>query len=1195
MHPRSMWDSGNKDGAPVSELALVAIPNGVGADGVVTVRVLVVPRLAEGSIEDFGLADWPDVLNGDARFSIAAKGADGTVTEHRAALVSSARLDVWRGFFAAGGGAIDPWRADGPTGVDALGSYDASRRVMRTYRSLVMRCAMKGVDTAQITRQELLTWTNADEGPPSGSGTGSAPAIPDFHRTISMLRQHPRVLRALGMIFDLRLGSTDLVLDGASERALSIRCTDPPFLQALVSSPWTKYDLTQGRFVPDSTGSTLGVFRGMLDLSGAQLVQPSSASDLVDPKQAEFSPWNPAIRDLDAPALAPAEAEQDPPWALTTFDADGAASALRQAARSKNPEVAPAVRTLGIGLLRPSRGSDLAAILARASDRKATLADTELDADDLVLGYRVDVNVNDGDWLSVNGREAIYTVGVPIGGEWVMEEGQFNAMTAVKDGDSLHADELVLHWDGWSTAVPVINFVDEPVGDSSFELPPDYPYEFRWEHRIKDHTLPRLRFSNRYRIRVRIADLAGGGLPTGGVTDTADVASRDFHYRRYEPVPPPRLIATARLSVGTAVDRLVVRSDRDLTPEQLQQAFPHYPRNDVRSLITPLSPLELVEQHGFLDGKPDDLTWNWVQRVIGPQDPEHPRPGLPDPAANGVSAVIQIEPGGTPRELSDRKAWTGRWPDPVAKKITLIGDPRPDADPVAMDFQTDDLRITLAKGEQATVALSSTIRSGLQAHLAMFDVLDSSEDLLSHTTSGRNPIVTPVRDVLLVHAVRKPLSDPKWTLPPAAITRNINETSVLLTPKFLSTIPGVPGLNTDSTGRLDVTAAWTDVVDVGDVASTIERKDGHPHLFSATINRGEPPTLSIRHEFGNTKHRLVTYTLDAITRFRQYFEPSESSKLFHASLTQEPVSVLSSAQPAPLTILGVVPSFAWQPIQIGTDRIEHVRRAQRIRVELARPWYLTGAGECIGVVLPAAGVGAASPADRYVTKMGRDPLFGTPDTARYPGADWFVGRSGDAATLQLPGIPNQTVVVVPHRPVAAGDRWVADIRLAPPANQASYNPLVELALVRYQPSSVPGQHLSSVAFADKVPLLPDRRVVVDRVGNQIRVTVSGLGPTQGNRVEAVLEQAPTGGVASALVSTPGATDGVAAWSAVGAGASGQLGSMLSLTLPATNRSVRLRVTESEPIADAPNPSPISDLARRVVFLDTITLPEGWRT
>ena len=558
----------------MSELVLVAIPNGMSQDGTATVRVLVVPKLSEGSIEDFGLADWPDVLNEDARFSIVARTGDGRTVERPATLASSARLDVWHGFFAAGGGVIGPWRAGGTSNANTSESYRTSRRILGTYRTLVAKCAVPFADTATITSQELRPWASGGT-PADGAAGPETQRIPDFHRTVSMLRQHPRVLKALGLIFDLHIDSRILDLDGATGRALSVRCTDPPFLAAFVTSPWTRYDLAQARFLPESVGSALGVHRGMLNLSSADLVQPLSADTLADTEQAA-----------------------DPPWALTTFDIDGAAAALRQAALSDDPGIAPGIRTIGVGLLRPGRGRNLAAIVARGAGRGRDLAGTELDADDLILGYRLDVLAENGSW-SVSDREATYTVGreghgrITIGGEWEREEGQFSAFAAVKVGEALRTDELVLRWDGWSTAVPVINFVDDPV-DSREGAPPNFPYDFRWDQRVPARSLPRLRFSRRYRVRVRVADLAGGGLPATVTTDTSTLASKDFHYRRYEPVPPPTIVANGMLSVGAAVDRLVVRSDDDLTPIR-----------DERSILAPQAPLQLVEQHGFFDGRSD--------------------------------------------------------------------------------------------------------------------------------------------------------------------------------------------------------------------------------------------------------------------------------------------------------------------------------------------------------------------------------------------------------------------------------------------------------------------------------------------------------------------------------------------------------------------------------------------------------------
>src|SRR5262249_698720 len=74
---------------------------------------------------------------------------------------------------------------------------------------------------------------------------------------------------------------------------------------------------------------------------------------------------------------------------------------------------------------------------------------------------------------------------------------------------------------------------------------------------------------------------------------------------------------------------------------------------------------------------------------------------------------------------------------------------------------------------------------------------------------------------------------------------------------------------------------------------------------------------------------------------------------FQLAHTQDALDLLSTARPPAPVVLGVVPGFSWQRSQPAANRIEHARRAQRLRVELARPWFQTGAGEQLAVVLAA--------------------------------------------------------------------------------------------------------------------------------------------------------------------------------------------------------------------------------------------------
>jgi hypothetical protein len=77
----------------------------------------------------------------------------------------------------------------------------------------------------------------------------------------------------------------------------------------------------------------------------------------------------------------------------------------------------------------------------------------------------------------------------------------------------------------------------------------------------------------------------------------------------------------------------------------------------------------------------------------------------------------------------------------------------------------------------------------------------------------------------------------------------------------------------------------------------------------------------------------------------------------------DPVNILSTARPPRPDIRAVVPSFQWQRTVTAT-RVESVR-SSRLRAEAAAPWYETGEGERLAVVI--ASTDPAVP----VTRLGR--------------------------------------------------------------------------------------------------------------------------------------------------------------------------------------------------------------------------------
>ncbi|MEU6235874.1 Ig-like domain repeat protein [Kitasatospora sp. NPDC047058] len=222
------------------------------------------------------------------------------------------------------------------------------------------------------------------------------------------------------------------------------------------------------------------------------------------------------------------------------------------------------------------------------------------------------------------------------------------------------------------------------------------------------------------------------------------------------------------------------------------------------------------------------------------------------------------------------------------------------------------------------------------------------------------------------------------------------------------------------------------------------------------------------------------------------------------------VHVPSSARPAAPRVLYVVPAFEWRR-QTGSNLMASHRRGHWLRVYLEGPWFSSGEGEQLGVLVArgvAEPVGAIA---RYVTRSGRDVLRGggLPPDAHFPRGE---ADFGDLTLDELPPTSDNRVNVYGHDVAFDADRglWYCDIEVdlvssAVDGKGPAFEPFVRLALARYQPHSVvapdpaaPGTSLdvklSRVVLADYVQLHADRSVLVTydpQRPARLRVAVSG--------------------------------------------------------------------------------------------------------
>ncbi|MGW7610466.1 peptidoglycan-binding domain-containing protein [Streptomyces sp. NPDC054766] len=524
-------------------------------------------------------------------------------------------------------------------------------------------------------------------------------------------------------------------------------------------------------------------------------------------------------------------------------------------------------------------------------------------------------------------------------------------------------------------------------------------------------------------------------------------------------------------------------------------------------------------------------------------DPDHPvttvrhtgeqvqLPHLPDPLVKGV-ALLDL-PGMEPGRAFE-VPWNGdAWHRPRSFRLRLAEG----AAPPRFDEASRVLTVSLPKAQVATVRVCSAINFdekllGLAAWCRKLpepsaqpppeeEALREEEQRRTDTAmelaaGGRHWMFTPWQELTLVHAVQRPLKQPVLNLKEPAADRAEGATAEHLA--------GTVTLDQGSTGQVELVAEWNDVVDEGEtgrlelprnapvfdlltgqVPSGSVPADGPAALqdgvlaFSTetaeTLARTDPvahPPIPEKHEFGDTKYRSVRYHPVTGTKFGDYF-PARFTEADPTALTVEGAavehSVRSSAPPAAPRLLYCMPTLSLESLDGPPGTVVRLRRGGGIRVFLDRPWFSSGDGELLGVLVGQAPVGTAAADPPWVTVMGRDPIHRSAKVVA-PTASTFTNavQQDDTLTVTTPAGP-LPVTVLGFSPQfdAEGNRWFCDLELD---TGDTLLPFIRLALVRYQPQSIRGSEISAVARTDLLRILPDRELRV-RLGSPPTVSVTG--------------------------------------------------------------------------------------------------------
>jgi hypothetical protein len=524
--------------------------------------------------------------------------------------------------------------------------------------------------------------------------------------------------------------------------------------------------------------------------------------------------------------------------------------------------------------------------------------------------------------------------------------------------------------------------------------------------------------------------------------------------------------------------------------------------------------------------------------------PGHALPGVTGPMVLGPSAVVTLAPN---QELVLLIARGKDWPDTLGFRLVLAERRATLTDPGCAEAFADTgapqwdethrvLTLFVAKGRVVRLRYSSFVDSRFVDTFGLADWVDTAGErqfVRGMAQAGCGWMTTPYRPLVLVHATQQPVCLPEFL--GLSAQRQLGDQHAVLQSRVRMHGP--------STGKFEVEASWQEWVDDLDKPGPelidsrgqlgeILLSENHVNLFDlkGAVDAQQPDgggqkrARGDRHEFGDTRFRLITYTMRGTTRFREYLPEAlyeqrdeitrvgpvaEGPKmevgapndpgapvLLKAATGARDTVVPSSAPPDEPRIVYVVPTFKWSATP-GSGSLDTTRLGNGVRVWLERPWFSSGNGELLGVVILGENklfTDVTAPLVPLVTQWGLDPLWDTTlPKVRTRAADFPARVTTEVVSLRE---VSQQVEVIGHRVHWDAQRslWYCDIELDP---GLTYMPFVRLALVRYQPNALDAAKISKVALAEFAQVLPRRRASFKRTKNQVAFSLRGTVPDHG--------------------------------------------------------------------------------------------------
>ena len=401
-----------------------------------------------------------------------------------------------------------------------------------------------------------------------------------------------------------------------------------------------------------------------------------------------------------------------------------------------------------------------------------------------------------------------------------------------------------------------------------YQFDPDLEFKVNAQSAIVPGSLPKLRFGKNYRVRVRAVDLAGNSVPLEHQTESpAETVRANIRYMRYEPLASPIVLVGNELKDGEFLEKMVVRSNFDQSANEYEssQKLNGQSLDDfsLRYLLPPKNSQLMAETHGKFEQafQNNPAAAQQIYNIIAgheglyQQDEKNKekvyQPSeveiiyLPDPMAAGVSLFVSEGYENTHTQEFKPKMFSFFDNSEIKPKVTdniTIPEDWYNAGAVRIHLEEGEQNVSWNPGSRTfTVFLPKGIRTrikfstfwrqeDLKQLSAIWEMIKNDNpgnisELDKLAVAGQHWMVSPSRELELVHAVQQPVDPPviKNLIP----DRDYNTTFALINTRF--------DIHGESTEKVEFQAKWTEPLDDG-ISVTIKEKQGRNSIPDITIN-----------------------------------------------------------------------------------------------------------------------------------------------------------------------------------------------------------------------------------------------------------------------------------------------------------------------------------------------------------------------